>query len=338
MALAYTLKKYKDVYTIENTGVVNLTYTLSRGGCGLTTQVSTGNILPSGTVTLPINYIDGIYQVTVSDSVSTEKLPDILFYNNFLLYIISKINTLYCKCTECSTCQDCNDVSCNTYLNLLSSTNAYLLLDIVPYQVYLKLISKTLQCDISNVVCDFTNETQISGDEEVIDVMNHTIASYYTAFYLKEFVEAIDIEEETYIKEKFKYNNISKCFKKIGIDIQEIIDSYIDMNVHYWQQPDTSTNITDILNSLTQSYIDSKPFVNIVEFQEGKKISYFATGRVAFILQEIADANFVIEDSLGNDITDEYQYQYVPNLSAGLFVSINPAVPSTLYFKFKHNL
>ena len=337
MALAYTLKKYKDVYTIENTGVVNLSYTLSRGGCGLTTQVSAGNILPSGTVTLPINYIDGIYQVTVSDSVSTEKLPDILFYNNFLLYIIGKINTLYCKCTECSTCQDCDDVSCNTYLNLLSSTNAYLLLDIVPYQVYLKLISETLQCDISNVVCDFTGQTQISGDEEVIDVMNHIIASYYTAFYLREFTDAIDVDEETYIKEKFKYNSISKCFKKVGIDIQEIISDYVDMDVHYWQQPNTSSDITDIINSLTQEYIDSKPFVNIATFQEGKKITYFSTGRVAFILQETEDANYVIEDSLGNDITDEYQYQYVPNLKAGLFVSINPVVPSTLYFKFKHN-
>jgi len=337
MAIAYTLNKYKDVYTIKNTGVVSLTYTLSLGGCGSTTQVSSGSIIPNETITLPINYKDGIYQVTVSDSISTEKLPDILFYKNFLLYIVDVINTLYCKCSECGSCKDCDNIRSDTYLNLLGATNAYMLLDFVSYEVYLKHMSINLQCDLSSVVADFVAQTQISGDEEILDIMNKIIASYYTSFYLSEVNKAIDADEVTYVKEKYNYNNIAKCFKKIGIDVQTIVDSYTNMNVFYWQQPDITTDIDDVMANLTQVFLDTKPFVNISEFQQGKKVTYAVTGRNAFAIQETPDANYTITDSMGNDITDEFDYQYDVSLKTAVFVSINIIAPSVLYYKFKTN-
>lgn len=335
--MTYTFKKYKDVYTIKNTGVVNLTYTLTRG-CGSTTQVETGSILPNGTTTLPINYIDGIYQITISDNTSTEELPDILFYNNFLLYIIDKVNILYCKCGDCGSCKDCNEVRCDTYLNLLSATNSYLMLNYLAYQVYLKSISQTLQCDIDNITLEFTARTQISGNEEILEVMNQVIASHYMAFYLNEYTSAIDDEERAYINEKFKYVNISKCLKKIGINTQEIINNFTDLEVFYWQEPDTTTDIADVMLTLTQGLLDTKTHANISVFEQGKIITYPYTGRAVFVLQETADSTFVINDSLGNDITDEFSYQYNSSLNAAVFVSINPVVPSSLYFKFKNNL
>lgn len=338
MTLAYTLTKYKDVYTIENTGVVNLSYTLSLGGCGAATQVSTGDILPNGTVTLPINYIDGIYQVTVSDSISVETLPDILFYKNFLLYIVNAINTLYCKCSECGSCKDCNNIRSDTYLNLLGSTNAYMLLDFVSYEVYLKHMSINLQCDLNNAVANFVAQTQISGDEEILDVMNKIIASYYTSFYMSEVNKAIDTDEVAYVKWKYNYVNIAKCFKKIGIDVQTIVDSYSTMNVFYWQQPDITTDIDDVMANLTQVFLDAKPVVNISDFQQGKKVTYAVTGRNAFAIQETPDTNYIISDSMGNDITDEFDYQYDVTLKTAVFVSINSVAPSVLYYKFKTNL
>lgn len=228
MALAYILKKYKDVYTIENTGAVALTYTLSKGECGGYSQVNSGSISPSSVITLPIKYIDGKYQVAISDNVSTETLPDILFYNNFLLYIIDKINALYCNCNGGNrSCRDCDGIDCNSYLNLLSSTNAYLMLNYEPYQNALKDISDAMHCDIDNIVLEFTSRTQITGNEEILEILDQIIASHYMSFYLYEISVSIDESERDYIKNKYKISSISKCFKKIGIDIEDITETII---------------------------------------------------------------------------------------------------------------
>lgn len=90
MALSYIYNDYKDIYTLENTGLVTLNYTLSKVECNSVTTVKTGSINVGQTVTLPIKYIDGVYSIEISDSIESLILPDILFYNNLLQVLMLK--------------------------------------------------------------------------------------------------------------------------------------------------------------------------------------------------------------------------------------------------------
>ncbi len=115
----YIFRKYKDVYTVENTDIVILTYKVERIECDSVTLVKEGDIQIGEVFTLPINHVDGVYRVTLNDSVVDEVLPDILHYYNLLVSFINSTEEVLCGCKKCNDCEDCN--TCETYLNTINT-------------------------------------------------------------------------------------------------------------------------------------------------------------------------------------------------------------------------
>jgi hypothetical protein len=334
MALSYIFKKYKDVYTIENTGTVTLYYTLSKKECSSVTTAEKVSILVGSTEILPIKNIDGVYSIKISDSVSEEILPDILFYNNLLLSLINGTQRTLCGCKGCG-CPDCADENCLDRLVTLVSSQSYLFANSPNYNSTQNLISKVLKCSIDEgVSCLITNQ-QITGKQEIKDLLYKILSMYYLSFYLTDRSLSTDDVESAYIDIKYKFPSMIKCIEKTGISYDEVLKAFKDYTVYYYQLDNPVDDITDIIPLLNSAYIASKPKDTFTVFEQGKIVNYATVGRIAFIISPPESINFVLEDSLGNDITDQFDTYYETINKYALFVSKIPYTPSNVFFKFK---
>jgi hypothetical protein len=105
--------------------------------------------------------------------------------------------------------------------------------------------------------------------------------------------------------------------------------------VYYWQADGYEILLGDITPTITLPFVTSKPTQNYNVFAQGYKINYTLTGRLIFFITNVFTINFVLEDSLGNDITDTFDYVFYSGLGGYLFVSKDFYTPSTPFFKFK---
>lgn len=119
--------------------------------------------------------------------------------------------------------------------------------------------------------------------------------------------------------------------------IEEPMTPIIGTNIYYWQLTNVQDNITQVLPTITEPFFDTVESQEVVIFQQGYIVSYTAIGRIAFAIRETELEQYSISDALNNDVTDEFDTQYLPDLKTLLFVSKNPYSHSSIYFKFKRN-
>lgn len=335
MAIAYTYLKYKDKHTIENQEVVSLQYSIAKVTCEEIKVVSTGVILPGVVFTLPFK-LDGIYRITLTHSVTseTEVLSDILYYFNLISSYISNLQSIFCGCTPCDECEDCNE--CEDYLKNLVQALSYTALNEDDYQVYVDAINKESKCLLNDsVLCSLVQE-KVTGNASYKEIILYFLANYYGAFYFKEKFEAVDAEEVAYVTEKYKYAVISKCMKKVGLDPADIICTVeADTLVYYWQLDNTEDTITEVIPLITEPFLTTIPNDPFTTFEMGKIVSYTDIGRICFAIAPTQVQDFIITDSLNNDITDAFDIDYNPTLDLALFVSKAVYSYSSIYFKFK---
>lgn len=333
-ALTYIYKKYKDVYTIENTGISAFNYKIQIKECDSLNEYKSGIINPGDTFILPITFLDAIYVVTLSDDDEEVVLDDILQYNNTLLNFIDGTEELLCGCKKCNDCEECN--KCESFLATLNYALAFFHVNSPRYDNYLLTFSNAMKCNYSQEVLCLISQININGKGEVEKLTKLNIGLFYLVFYLLDLAQAQDEEEANYIKNKYKSFKILKCIRKLGIDVDNFNDElFSDMTVYYWQLNNTVETIDDVIPLINDIYLTTKNSLPFQTFEEGHIVNYSEVGRVVFAIKETDILNFELSDSLGNDITDEFDNYYYPATHTVLFVSKGPQSHSNLYFKFK---
>jgi hypothetical protein len=214
MALNYTYLKYKDTYTLKNIGGVTLTYSVSKVTCEATTEIKTGSILPGQTTVL--NFIvDGNYSVYLASSTETGTPFIIKYYYNLLTSFISMVEGVICGCSKCNDCEECNQ--CEDYLGTFMKAQAFAAVNSPVYQGYINQITQDSICVFTEeVLCNLLHE-KVYGNADVKDVMLKLISFYYLSFYYQDKFLALDAQEKIYITEKYKFDKIAACMRKIGI-------------------------------------------------------------------------------------------------------------------------
>ena len=124
--------------------------------------------------------------------------------------------------------------------------------------------------------------------------------------------------------------------KKVGLNPSNIV-CQVEANteVCYWQLNNTNDKIEDVITLINTSFLSTLPRASFEEFETGKIITYTEIGRICFAIYPTQVQNFVITDSLNNDITDAFDVDYNENLNLALFVSKAVYSHSSIYFKFK---
>ena len=334
MALNYIQKKYKDVYSIENLGITPINYFIQIKECDSLNELKSGIILPGETFILPINFLDAIYVVTLSDDDEEEVLDDILQYNNTLLNFVDGTEELLCGCKKCNECEECN--KCDSFLNTLNYAMAYFHVNSPKYNNYFSVFTNELKCNYSQEILCLISQINMSGKIEIEKLTKLNIGMYYLVFYLLDLAQATDEAEANYIKNKYKSFKILKCIRKLGIDIDNFNEQlFSDMTVYYWQLDNVIEDINDVIPLITNIYLSTKNNVPFEDFEEGKIVNYNQVGRIVFAIKETDILNFELIDSLGNDITDEFNNYYIASDHTVLFVSKIPHSHSNVFFKFK---
>lgn len=125
------------------------------------------------------------------------------------------------------------------------------------------------------------------------------------------------------------------CCESCITTIEEPMEPQIGTNVYYWQLANIQQTITDVLPLINEAFFESLQNQNISIFEQGYIVTYTGIARIAFAIRETEIASYIITDSLNNDVTDEFETQYLPDVKAILFVSKNYYSHSSIYFKFK---
>jgi hypothetical protein len=331
----YLYTHYKDQHLLQNNQSINIGYTIFKVTCDATTTVSTGNIAPGNVVELKFT-VDGQYNIDLYDANETDSFQ-VKTYNNLLLSFISNVEALLCGCSKCKDCEECNE--CETYLSAFMKAFSFNSFNTPIYDLYVNLIAEDSQCALeSEVLCNILHE-KVYGNATTKEPILQIIGFYYAAFYFKDFYSAEDSSEQEFITTKYKYDKIAKCMKKLGIDPAQAIQEFESSSTVYYYQLDSLTDTIFTENALLNSmYLSTKPSSALSVFEEGKIVNYSGVAKIAFVIMPTASQNFVISDSLNNDVTDDFVSLYDVPTNRVIFVSKLPYSNSSIYFKFKKGL
>lgn len=350
----FKFKRYKDEFLIENISNADILYSLIQLKCEdeeLITVEETA-IEPETTITLPILQ-DGFYRLIV-DGV-TIYFGDFHNYRNRLIELIKSAICEKCKCKPVN-CMPIEAVRClqnqslftfiQTYLNLIKpfsigneATSNPIITDFIESRIYAN------KCFIIKELCNQLFATSVSGNSNTNqELFNYYIAIYYLALYYYDVTSingsvltAEEVEEELeYLETVYDYKHIKRCIRNLGIDLNDILTSdTTNAMVYYWQLDNIIDTITQVQPIISQAFLDTQNSEPFDVFANGKIANYTLTGRVCYAIKDVETQNFLLLDSLGNDITNDFDNVYLPALNCVLYVSKEYYTPMNLYVKFK---
>jgi len=350
----YTFSVKRDKYILVNKKTTILEYILHlyTKEDTVDTIVSSGSILASNN----IDYVDiefalisdGKYKLEIIDA------DDIYFESwinlrNQLIPLIKKVLCCSCGCKgSCDTCltkeaKDCirnqslfNMITTYQYLIKPFSIDTWLATNEDLFNFYQKTFFDNREASICLLAKQIYDNSLYGTPTTNNELFKYNIAIYYLGLYI--YAKSDTLEEDmVYLNDIYQYNTINKCIAKLGINIGAIEGEYnqIESLVYYWQLNNTDDDINDIVPIFNTTYLEDKPVTTLGVFEEGKIINYILIGRIAFAVTNTTGIDFIILDSLGNDVTDSFDSSYFPDTSTILLVSKVVQSYSNIYFKFK---
>ncbi len=350
----FQLKRVKDKFILVNLTNIEIEYTLLKENCEESSTVTT-KLLDANLSTTLLIITDGFYSLTIDNETCYFNV-----LNNYRDRLITLVKDALCKHCGCKpvNClpKDATDCLRNQSLFNFIQTYKYL---IKPYSfttstLYNTFLFNFYQKSIYNNKCFTVKElckqllnTSISGNSETNkDLFEYYIAIYYLGLYYYDVVNINttiltneEVEEELlYLKKVYKYKEISNCIRNLGIDINSLLEETVEIpsttKVAYWQVDNTNDTITEVAAGLTLPLLESKPFELYPIFDDGKTITYSNIGRIVFAIYVTTEQNFIILDTLGNNITSSFDVVYNDVLACTLYVSKSVITHSTIGFEF----
>lgn len=330
------LTTYKDVYHLDvSTYPTDVTIKLMRCGKPVET-VETNTISVPGGWYFKFKY-DGQYGIYLNDSSEPCYIVD--YFEDTLKHIALYTELFLCGC-NCSNCDDCFEESdCDLMIRISTLMMSYYMVTNPKYTTIFNIVSKKLGCDITaDLLCQINNMSY-GNDSDAKFFIKRLIAFMYLVFYLHESLGSIDMEEAEYVNKKFKAKKILACIKKLGINIEDIIgDITDDLKVYRWQFDETISDINTVISDWSVNYLDLIANRPLSDYEQGVTAPFTKVGRVCFAIKPSQLVNFSIYDSLGNDVTDEFDIHYFATEETVVFVSKIVYAPSNIFFKFKKNI
>jgi|688.fasta_scaffold00217_17 hypothetical protein len=218
----YTILRENNLFTITNTGVDLIYITVYvQTFCGsnqwdiLIPEQSTDDVLQ---ITLPNK--DNLYKIVISDKKNSTETIYVSIYSEFLKSFVDSVNNILCGC-PCEECDDC-DKKEKDYLSAITKLLSYNIINNGIYNQYLTATNDCIKCNIlDSNQCVLMKET-ILGNADNTLLMKQLIAYYYLVFY---YTDLSLNNGSNIVTEKYNFNNIVKCIKKLGLDIDCIKDA-----------------------------------------------------------------------------------------------------------------
>lgn len=356
---SYNFKFYQDQYILIDKLNTDVTYTLYYIQEGKTdVVVETKLILGTATIEektliLPVNK-DGRYRLSfteINDQYKHVYFTHSLGKRDLIIRGLKKAICRDCQCKEeCNGCMTREAKQCIANQSLFTLVSHYLYVNKDFSIVGYPSVSNTTYLwykEIFNNKYDYLNceiskqclENTISGSSSINqDVFAYYMAIYYMGWYLeaKQEIDLLDTDALEQLNKVYNYKKLSDCVAKLGINIEDITDDFNvqPINVFYWQLGQFETFV-DLQNLFNPLYLYAKPFQLFSVFEAGYNVPKNSIGKLCFAISPTINQPFLIQDSLGNDVTDNFETFYDASLQAVVYCSILVYTSGTLFFKFK---
>lgn len=333
--LSFVVSKYLDSYYIKNKTQVNIEVRIEN--IQDMDVVSKFTLKPAEEKEWTPIY-DGHFGVFFNENDDPFVVLDC--YDLTIKNIIQRTEDILCGCNQCESCTEVTD--CEKSLNLLYLMNVYMVVRKTYFYNTSDIVFQNLKETLNSDLFCFINQSTFYGKKENSLYIKRLVAYFYLTFYFKEILKAIDKKEAVYIREKFSYAYIKKCIEKLGINPDNMVETLTSgMVVSYWQYPDPTYNISSVDLNWSPNYLNSLGGVldrPLEDFEEGVVVPYNKIGRIGFAIAPSPLMNFTIYDSLGNNITHNFEVRYFDEDKTAVYVSILPYSISEIFFKFKKNI
>lgn len=172
-----------------------------------------------------------------------------------------------------------------------------------------------------NVIKQLLDNTELTIN---IDQRN-TLINLYTKFSL--------MSDDICLTEIYKSYQTNRNIKFEQAEVKDCNTYNAFPRIYYWQETFENDN-TEIINLINFDYLDNKPNDTYESFIIGKDISYDMIGKICFFMldSKLTD-NFIIKDTLGNNVTHAFDKYYNSLLRGNLYISQNIYAHGNLFFK-----
>jgi len=242
--MAFLLRKYKNEYYLENTGVTSSTYSIQLAGNCCTCETNSPSpvvdtLLASEEKLLALT-IDGIYVVNVPGTGTPTDTFTINYFPKLETRIVSDVKAFLCgdNCVECgNSVTQARVENLSQYQNIFNEVITYHLLK--GYEGpdeqcqnckranFIYRAANLYSCDIQKELCIQVNSTDFFGRfTGSLELFSKFVSIYYLGFYFEQFFSASDESEEQYIDDLYDICEIKRCMRKFGIDFEELKELY----------------------------------------------------------------------------------------------------------------
>lgn len=346
----YTFSVVKDKYELVNNSAVDLPSILvSIDKIGKETEVFNKTLIINEVYSFSVLH-DTQYKLTVSNQ------PSVYFTNftNIRNYLISQLLELVCDTCGCG----CSEGTVNCLERKLRIRNKELAISNI-IQQYIRIpkdfslipnnpantIVSTFLNNVYNVdyfklqeeVANQLTVSALKGEIVVNEYLyKYHLAIYYLAMYFEALLETSTLEQKGEVDTLYKIVHATPCLTNLGININNMSKEFnkTDTRVFYWQTTPTET-IANVIPLISKEFLLTKPSNPLLEFTEGRKVPLISVGKLVFAISPIANANFTLYDSLGTDVTDDFDVYYDTITQTAVFVSQLTYSHSEMYFEFK---
>jgi hypothetical protein len=207
--MGYTIVRENNVFTIANTGTNALYVTVYiQTFCGSNQwEVLIPEQFTNYTLQVTLPNTDNLYKIVITDK---EDLYETI--NEFLKSFVISVHTILCGC-PCEECDDC-DKKEKDYLSAITKLLSYNIINGGIYNKYLTATNDCIKCSVlDSNQCILLKET-ILGNANNTLLMKQLIAYYYLVFY---YTDLSLNNSSTIVTERYNFNNIIQCIRKLGI-------------------------------------------------------------------------------------------------------------------------
>lgn len=103
--------------------------------------------------------------------------------------------------------------------------------------------------------------------------------------------------------------------------------------VYFYQQININNTLENEISLITNENILNKNFHLFTDFSQNKLIDFNLIGKIIFVIQESTNIDYIITDALNNNITNQFNRVFRPDLKAVIYVSKNIISYSKILFK-----
>jgi hypothetical protein len=222
--MAYTITRNNNVFTINTNGGNALYITVyTQTFCGSNQwEVLIPEQFTNDTINITLPNKDDLYKIVITDKQGMTENHDVAIYSEFLKSFVEDVHHVLCGC-PCEECDDCNKKE-KDYLSALIKLLSYNVINGGIYNQYLTATNHCVKCNVLDTnQCLLLHETMLGNSDNTL-LMKQIIAYYYLVFY---YTDLLLNNNSPIVTQKYNYNNIIQCIRKLGLNELCIKDNII---------------------------------------------------------------------------------------------------------------